>query len=81
MTHLKPRTVREWLDLIPYENARRWAIENYDPKLSSESFMCPKLSRALDAAFNWRKSKQKEKYWVSVYYAIKRMEGSVKLKQ
>lgn len=55
MEHLKPRTVREWLELIPFENARKLAIENYDDEYAKEcgSLFCNSLSSSFGTAFIW----------------------------
>lgn len=51
MEHLKSRTVREWLDLIPFENARKASIcqfNKYCNKYNQSHFkVVDRLSEAL----------------------------------
>lgn len=78
--HLAPRTIREWLELIPFDRARKEAIENYDDEFyAKKEVNC--LSYALIYAFSWRESKQGISYWSNLYGSISHMEISVKLKQ
>ena len=78
-THLKPRTIREWLELIPFDRARREAIDNLDTYTSDVYHRC--LSDAIAAAFRWSTTPQCGKYWEDLRDSIRRMEQSVKLKQ
>lgn len=70
--HLKPRPVIEWLEMIPFENARKYCLNNIWP--SSENKIVDSLS---DAIYNC--------YWYNninrlLFNTIKHMEQSVKLK-
>lgn len=80
-THLKPRTIREWLELIPFDRARREAIDNYDydPLYSEKLFQS--VSHALQCAFYWDETEQGCDYWRDLNISLQRMEQSVKLKQ
>lgn len=73
--HLKPRTIKEWLELIPFDRARREAFENVNNNYNRDS-----LSRALLAGFDWSETDQGHQYWQNLYTAIHNMEKSVKLK-
>lgn len=78
---LSPRTIREWLELIPFDRARKEAIynsENHGHYASNR--IARNLSEALFGAFVFSKTKQGHIYWRSIYTAIDRMEKSVKLK-
>jgi len=83
-TELKEITVKEWLELIPFENARKWALENYDPKFISEylhdSGKQENLHDALCFAFHWHSSPQGHRFWANFYSVIWNMKQSVKLK-
>lgn len=74
--HLAPRTIREWLDLIPFDRARKEAIilcEKDKPYTGNEKVSS--LSTALEGAFCWD-----EEYWCDLHKKILHMEQSVKLK-
>lgn len=79
--HLKPRTIKEWLELIPFDRAKREALENYKCEIEDEE---TSLSSALSGAFCWSDTKQEEgqghKYWYDLYFTLRRMEKSIKLK-
>jgi len=82
--HLKPRTIREWLDLIPFDRARKEAIENYDQKYVDSHVsgdICYSLSMAIKKAFKWYESPQNATYWFTLIATIISMEDSIKLKQ
>jgi hypothetical protein len=76
--HLAPRTIREWLELIPFDRARKEAIENLDEFKSDLTMRT--LSASLFFGFNWDFTFEKYRYWERLYWAIIRMEQSVKLK-
>lgn len=76
--HLSPRTIREWLELIPFDRARKEAIEN-----TRQSFKIKydiTVSFALYVAFDWSNSIQGNDYWYDLHKALKNMEQSVRLK-
>lgn len=76
--HLAPRTIREWLELIPFDRARKEAIEVYYKSHCNKSV--PKLKKKLSTALYvmlWGTSYP----MLDLYWTIKRMEDSVKLKQ
>jgi hypothetical protein len=76
--HLAPRTIREWLELIPFDRARKEAIEVYYKSHCNNS--APKLKNKLSTALYvmlWGTSYE----MLGLYWTIKRMEASVKLKQ
>ncbi len=85
--HLSPRTIREWIDLIPFDRARKEAIENYDIKFINRTIKNNHIGKyssllsAIAEAFEWRSSPQKHEYWDNLWYTIRNMENSVKLKQ
>lgn len=75
--HLAPRTIREWLELIPFDRARKEAIELCNKYYHSDTRKPKTLSSAL-FELPWDSERL---YFREVYYAIRRMEQSVKLKQ
>lgn len=82
--HLSPRTIREWLELIPFDRARKEAIEKYEKdgnhfRENLQWFTYPSLSKSLIYGFGWGDSDELE-YWRRLYNSIKNMEQSVKLK-
>lgn len=77
--HLAPRTIREWLELIPFDRARKEAIENLH--IRNNDIIAKGLVSALYGAFTWSDSPQGSDYWSNVCDTIKNMEQSVKLKQ
>jgi hypothetical protein len=79
--HLAHRTIREWLELIPFDRARKEAIENYDPKRYGINGKADSLSEAIDLAFIIGDSPQGTIYWIILIECLYRMEQSVKLKQ
>lgn len=79
--HLKPRTVREWLELIPFDRARKEAIENCQKTSYLFGVSVYNLSDALHYAFVWSETDQGVQYWWSVRSSIIRMEESAKPKQ
>lgn len=74
--HLKPRTIKEWLELIPFDRARREALEN----ISCIDIEVNSLSKALGYSFRWANTVQGYDYWENLYDAICNMEQSIKLK-
>jgi hypothetical protein len=78
--HLAPRTIREWLELIPFDRARKEAIENYSSyknKSCADSIYLNSLCEAvIMCAFIYNNNK-----WMILFESLKRMESSVKLKQ
>lgn len=85
--HLATRTIREWLELIPFDRARKEAIENHKniPLKGYINHKFDTLSEALSSAFSWSESPQErygenKDYWVDVCSSIENMEQSVKLK-
>jgi hypothetical protein len=85
-THLAPRTIREWLELIPFDRAKKEAIQNYDPNYVNrygKDITIIKVSNiyyALQEAFQWSVTAQKYTYWDDIWHSLKRMESSIKLK-
>lgn len=86
--YLSPRTIREWLELIPFDRARREAIANHEniPLKGYINHKFDTLSEALTSAFSWSESPQEthgenKDYWIDVCMCIESMEQSVKLKQ
>lgn len=76
-THLKPRTIREWLDLIPFDRARREAIDLCEKDVPYTGYLVKNsLSGALVEAFVWPHD-----CWCDLHDQIIRMEESIKIKQ
>lgn len=73
--HLSPRTVREWLELIPFDRARKEAIELCN---LNKDIITHNLSSAIIGGFDW--PTDKVHYWGNIHQSIIRMEQSVKLK-
>lgn len=78
--HLKPRTIREWFELIPFDRAKKEALEN----ISCNDIEVNSLSLALGCGFKWTDTDQKQgqgyEYWRSISISIFNMEQSIKLK-
>jgi hypothetical protein len=63
----KPRTVKEWLAMIPESEA---ALRNMDPRNSE--FCIPSAQRALARAFRWSGTPEGFNYWSAVYNRLER---------
>ena len=74
------KTVKERLEMIPFENARRLALEKYDPLfLEKHSFYFDdktSVAVALGVAFRW----DGDFNWPALFHSLVRMEQSIKLK-
>lgn len=84
--YLSPRSVIDWLRLIPFERARQEAIENWgNPKLRHNGIVTnkiyPALSQALEDAFYWPGAPQGNEYWTQLWLCITSMERSVRAKE
>lgn len=78
--HLAPRTIREWLELIPFDRARKEAIDNFE-KQGHKNTITKSLSDAFDYPFRINLTPQGSTYWIEFRNSIWHMEQSVKLKQ
>ncbi len=77
--YLAPRTIEEWLHLIPYEPARQQALDNFKIIGFGNSLVYT-LYDALHFAFPWHNTPEGKEYWSKIYTAIKRSYHSIKLK-
>jgi len=73
---LSPRTIREWLELIPFDRARKEAIGLCN---LNKDIITHNLSSAIIGGFDW--PIDKVLYFGNLHQTILRMEQSVKLKQ
>lgn len=85
--HLAPRTIREWLDLIPFDRARKEAIENCEVN-NFYPFQSDDIVHSLSEAyyFSFLGSMPKDvdaiyEFYPDLHRTILRMEQSIKLKQ
>jgi len=73
------KTVKERLEMIPFENARKWALENCEPGIGTNRSYS--ISDAISGAFCWVRTQQGHEFWSRFCSSIKRMEQSIKLKE
>lgn len=76
---LAPRSIDEWLILIPYDNLKKRAIANNDKAFHAENHIqiAPSLSEAISCAFDWSKTPEGLGFWGNVFDIFYNMERSV----
>lgn len=77
--HLAPRTIEEWLHLIPFEPARQQALDAFKEQ-GYPNKKVDSLFRALYRSFTWNITNEGFVYWTRIYISITHSYGSIKIK-
>lgn len=76
---LRPRSIEEWLHLIPYEPVRQQAWDNFIKQKYNNSVV-NRLDEAINKGFVWNQTPEGFQYWGNIYIRILNMYDSIKIK-